>query len=143
MALRATEALVAAIIEVDEDIGLSPFIIAANALVEDIAVDSGHTEERLTLIETWLAAHFYAMRDPSTIPTSERAGPVSASYQSAVALYLASSRYGQMALTLDSSGLLAAMSPTKVTRTASVGWAGREAHRGLVADSEAAAAEEE
>lgn len=140
MAIRATESLVAAIIEVDEEINLSPFIIAANALVEEIAIDSGHDEARLTLIETWLAAHFYAMRDPRV--TDERAGPVSASYQNKVDLFLSLSHYGQMAQTLDTSGLLMGLSGQK-TRTASVQWAGKEVDRGLVADPTAVAEEEE
>lgn len=128
---RATPSSIAQIIEWDETIGLIPFISAAHSLVEEIAEDSGHDEARLTLIESWLAAHFYAMRDPRT--TSERAGPVSANYQSAVDLGLATSHYGQMAMTLDTSGLLAAMSQNK-RRTVSVSWLGREDHRGVVAE---------
>lgn len=129
--LRATPSAISAIIEWDETIGLVPFIAAANALVEEIAVESGHSEARLTLIETWLAAHFYCMRDPRA--STETAGPVSASYQSAVALGLNTSHYGQMAMTLDTSGLLAALSSTK-RRTASVAWLGQEEDRGSIAE---------
>jgi len=109
---RTTSASVEAIIEVDASISLTPFIEAANALVEEIASDSGHNNARLELIERWLAAHFYAMRDPRV--TSERAGPVGASYQSAVALRLNSSQYGQMAMTLDTSGLLNTINAGKI-----------------------------
>lgn len=119
---RTTTELVSGIIEVDGSISLDPFILAASALVEEIAVKSGHDEERLTLIETWLAAHFYTVRDPRSV--AERAGPVGANYQSAVDLGLATSHYGQMAMTLDTSGLLAAMSRNK-KRTVSVGWLGK------------------
>ena len=119
---RTTSTLVEAIIEVDSSIGLDPFIAAANALVTEIAEESGHDEERLTLIETWLAAHFYTVRDPR--PTSEKAGPVSISYQSSVSLRLNTSHYGQMAMVLDTSGLLTA-SQSSNTRVASLTWAGK------------------
>lgn len=128
---RATPSLIAAIIEVDETIGLVPFIAAANSLVNEIATESGHSEDRLTLIETWLSAHFYAMRDPRT--AAERAGPVSANYQSAVALGLNTSHYGQMAMTLDTSGLLAMLSQNK-RRQLTVAWLGNEEDRGIVAE---------
>lgn len=128
---RTTAELIAAIIEWDVSIGLDPFIAAANSLVDEIAVESGHDEARLTLIETWLAAHFYAMRDPRV--TAEGAGPVNASYQSAVATGLKTSHYGQMAMTLDTSGLLAAMSESR-KRVASVSWLGNEEDRGAVAE---------
>jgi len=119
---RTTAVLVAGIIEWDETIPLDPFILAASALVDDIAVESGHDDARLQLIETWLGAHFYAMRDPRT--TSEKAGPVSADYQSKVDLNLYTSHYGQMAMTLDTSGLLRSISSGK--RKAAVYWGGTD-----------------
>lgn len=128
---RATPSSIAAIIEVDKTISLVPFITAANSLVEEIATESGHEEARLALIETWLAAHFYTIRDPRV--TAERAGPVSANYQSAVALGLSSSHYGQMAITLDTSGLLQSLSLGK-TRKVSVQWVGTEEDRGEIAE---------
>lgn len=117
---RTTSNLVAGIIEVDGNISLVPFIAAASVLVDDIAEASGHDAERLTLIETWLAAHFYTVRDPRTV--QEKAGPVSATYQSAVALGLFTSHYGQTAMALDTSGLLQAQSQGK--KRASVAWVG-------------------
>jgi len=117
---RTTSELVAGIIEVDESITLDPFILAASALVDDIAERSGHDSDRLQLIETWLAAHFYTVRDPR--PTSERASTIEVRYQSAVDLNLATSHYGQMAMTLDTSGLLRAISAGK--RRPSVTWLG-------------------
>ncbi len=121
MGIRTTSDLVKGIIEVDVAIDLSPFILAASALVDDIVEKSGHDADRLRLIETWLAAHFYTVRDPRT--TDEKAGTVSASYQSAVDLNLNTSHYGQMAMTLDSSGLLRATS--KIKRKVSVSWLGK------------------
>jgi len=117
---RTTPELVAGIIEVDGSITLDPFILAASVLVDDIAEKSGHSSDRLQLIETWLAAHFYTVRDPR--PTSERASTIEVRYQSAVDLNLNTSHYGQMAMTLDTSGQLRAISAGK--RKPSVTWLG-------------------
>ena len=140
MAIRATAESVAAIIEVDESISLDPFIAAASSLVDrvrDYAVanslladgteDGDKTrEEKLEEIETWLAAHFYTVRDPR--PVSEGAGPVSTSYQSRVDLRLFTSHYGQMAAMLDETGILEEINKGKgITRTRRVGvhWLGK------------------
>ena len=111
---RTTPANVAAIIEVDLTIvgddlsGLDPFIDAANEMVSECCTTTGstYTPYRLELIERWLSAHFYAIRDPR--PVSERAGPVAESYQKVVDQGLEATQYGQMALRLDSRGGLAA-----------------------------------
>lgn len=117
---RTTPLLVAGIIEVDATIPLTPFIAAASAMVDSIAEESGHNADLLQQIETWLAAHFYTVRDPRA--TQERAGSVAVSYQSAVDLGLSTSHYGQMAMVLDTSGLLRRESHGKVK--AGVTWLG-------------------
>jgi hypothetical protein len=136
MGVRTTPELVAGIIEVDVDIPLSPFISAASSLVDrirDNAIandllrdgpdsDDKTREEKLQEIETYLAAHFYTLRDPRV--TTERAGPVGASYQSAVALRLFTSHYGQMACALDETGLLELINAGK-RRKAGLFWGGR------------------
>ncbi len=120
---RTTPTLVSEIIEVDSVIGLTPFIAAANVLVTRVCASATKTdgsayyvEDDLTLIETWLAAHFYCMRD--TRVASESAGPVSASYQHQVGLILKASMYGQQAMLLDSAGGLAALSKQMENGTA-------------------------
>jgi len=112
---RTTPTLLAEIIEVDTTINLNPFIVPANALVTRVCSVAKktdgtdyYTEGDLTLIESWLAAHFYCMRD--TRVASESAGPVSASYQHQVGLILKASMYGQQAMLLDTFGGLAALS---------------------------------
>jgi len=131
MAIRTTDELVQGIIEVDSNIVLDPFMTAANALINTIATDSGHSEEGLQLIETWLAAHFYAMRDPRSV--QEAAGDVQVTYQSKVDLNLSTSHYGQMAMVLDTSGLLRQLNkgPGNI-KTISVTWVGKEDHRGNI-----------
>ena len=86
---RTTKAYIATIIELDDsivpnDAAMEPFITVANELVTEVCTgDAGpttaYTASRLELIERWLAAHFYAIRDPRV--SSEGAGGVSASYE--------------------------------------------------------------
>jgi hypothetical protein len=123
---RTSAALVAGIIEVDPSIDLTPFIVAANELVTEVCGASGYTEERLELIERWLAAHFYAQRDARA--QSEKAGSVGADYQSKVDLYLANTHYGQQAMLLDTKGGLASLNRQAAlgAMQAKVHWLGRE-----------------
>lgn len=125
---RTTSVLVAGIIEVDVTIDLTPFIFPANELVTEKCADAGYTDERLELIERYLAAHFYTLRDPR--PVSEKAGSVGVTYQSKVALNLATSHYGQHAMILDTAGGLAELNETitnpRVTRQGGVTWLGTE-----------------
>ncbi len=137
---RTSAELVAGIIKVNGAIPLDPFISAAASLVDrvsDYAVandlladgtDSGEKtrEEKLTEIETWLAAHFYTVRDPRRV--SEHAGSVSATYQSRVDLRLYTSHYGQMAAMLDETGILNDIQNGKATamrRSIGVTWLGK------------------
>lgn len=120
--MRTTSELVAGIIEVDPTIPLDPFITTASELVTELCSDKGYSEARMELIERWLSAHFYTNRDPR--PTREEAGPVSASYQSKVALNLSTSHYGQSALMLDTAGGLADLSKDLRKYNLSVTWLG-------------------
>lgn len=124
MAIRTTAELVGGIIEVNASIPLTPFIAAASSLVDIIESqqDSNNSisAAQLILVETWLAAHFYCMRDPRVV--SEKAGSVSATYQSKVGLKLYLSHYGQMAMSLDTTGILQSLSNGK--RVATATWLG-------------------
>lgn len=133
MPLRTTSELVAGIIEVDVTIPLDPFIEAASALVDEVCVDGyvvlfdvPYSDTKLELIERWLSAHFYAVRDPRA--KSESVGPISETKESDTGLNLLSSKYGQMAMTLDTRGGLAALNQAiiKGTRGRKVGvsWLG-------------------
>ena len=107
MAVRTTSSLVEAIIEVDSNITLTPFIAAANTLVTKCCtdLDEDYTAAELVQIETWLAAHFYTVRDGRA--EYEKAGSVAQKLQSKVDLGLSTSHYGQTAMTLDYFGGLA------------------------------------
>ncbi len=128
MAIRTTAVAVSAIIEVDSAISLTPFIETASNLTDRVAAaTSPPSATTLELIERYLSAHCYTLRDPR--PVSERAGSVGETVQSRVDLGLKTSHYGQMAITLDSTGTLKTISDGK--RSASVTWLGTDADRGL------------
>lgn len=126
MALRTTDVAVQGIIETNVNISLTPFIEAANALVTEICADvETYDDTRLELIERWLAAHFYAIREPRRL--SDRAAVVSKQIESSVDLGFDVTRYGQMAMRLDTNGGLSALNKQAKgggKMTASVVWLG-------------------
>jgi hypothetical protein len=135
--VRTTSELVEEIleVEVDSDVSLDPFILAASSLVDQVeqyyidksiaepSVGMSHSE-RLSLIETWLAAHFYSIRFPRT--TQERVGNVMEMYENKVDYGLRLTRYGQQAVILDTTGVLNSISVTGSLKKARVYWLGTE-----------------
>jgi len=130
MAVRTTAGLVEGIIEVDVDSAadLAPFISAANALVTQCCtdLDEDYTDAHLVVIETWLAAHFYTVKDMRTV--SEKAGPVGERFQSKVDVGFSTSHYGQMAMRLDYYGGLAKLDKRIKSgkQTPGLSWLGKE-----------------
>jgi len=97
----ATDTLVREIIDVDSSItDTTPFINAASAIVE--AQCSGLDASTVTIVETWLAAHLVAIRDPRAV--TEKIADASETYQSKVDLGLNVTHYGQQAMMMDSTG---------------------------------------
>ena len=136
MAVRTSSAAVGGIIEVDATIDLTPFIETASALVDDIAAgdtNSVLTDTRLELIERWLSAYFYAIRDPRT--SRERADRIELTYQTKVDLNLSVTHYGQQAMILDSTGQLKLLSDGK-RRTVTLTWLGDDDDIGRVTDDD-------
>lgn len=136
---RTTDELVEGIIEVDSAISLTPFIAAANTLVTRCCtgdnVDEDYTDDELTQIETWLAAHFYTVRDMRA--EAEKAGSVSQKLQSKVDLGFSTSHYGQMAMALDYQGGLSALNQQIVSGTSNrvgVTWLGTDVDELLTDD---------
>jgi len=123
VAVRTTYAEVALIIEVDSTISsdLAPFIEVANNLVTQVCTDSDYSDATLELIERWLSAHFYAIRDLRR--DSEKAGAVSRKFQYKVGLNLQVTVYGQQAMIVDTAGNLLAVSEGK-RRTPRINWLG-------------------
>lgn len=108
--MRTTQSAVSLIIEIDPSVNggdITPFIETASSLVDDVCAPLAYSDTKLELIERWLTAHFYSVRDARTV--SETVGPIAAKYEGQTALYLAHTRYGQQALMLDYKGGLAGL----------------------------------
>lgn len=141
MAVRTASDAVKLIIETDASIStdLVPFIETASYLIDKLlvtAVDEEgnlyHDSTSLELVERWLAAHFYAIRDLRR--ASEKAGSVGESVMYKVDLNLALTVYGQQAMLLDISGELAAHNNNVTegsTKTASMVWLGEDPNETL------------
>lgn len=124
---RTTSDAVEEIVEVDASIPLTPFIEVASQVVTDNCTESDYTDEKLELIERWLAAHFYRIRDMAV--ASEKAGPVGQNYQYQLGLNFQVTMYGQQALLLDNAGNLASLQKAAESggpSTVSVAWLGDE-----------------
>ena len=116
---RTTSALVQGVLrsasvggDYDGSTSLTPYIDAANLVVTRVdtcATASGYTltSDELEKIETWLAAHMYAMADqPYSSRTTSRA---SGAFYGQTGMHLDATKYGQTAKMLDPSGCLAAL----------------------------------
>lgn len=104
---------------------LTGFIETANVVVSRVdtcATSKGYTLSvtELELIERWLAAHYYAIGDPTY--QSKRTGKASGTFRGNTDMGLDSTLFGQQAKTLDPSGCL-----NKVGKTVAVGgyWLGK------------------
>lgn len=120
MAARITSDDLAEVIAIDADISAAVAIDTAHYLVEDHCSGYGYEEDRLILLEKWLAAHLYAVLSPQL--RSETIGPISESYViGQLGKGFDSTMYGQQALRLDvSRGLSrfdAAVAAGRVTAT--------------------------
>ena len=101
---------------------LDAFITVAHELLENTVVTDypdAFTEDYLTEIERWLAAHFTAIRYTRT--SSETIGQTSESYQYKVDLDLRVTMYGQQAIVLDTTGTLSRLGK----RRAGIWWIGK------------------
>lgn len=127
MAVKTTITAVGLIIEIDSAIDLTSFIETANALVTECCSEDDYDDTRLELIERWLSAHLYTIRDARA--ESEKAGSVSEKKQSKVDLGFDTSHYGQTAMRLDTAGGLAALNTQmkkQGKRPVGITWLGTE-----------------
>lgn len=123
---RITPDDVKSIIQVDERIKLTGFIETASALINRVKTCAASrrvslSEDELRLLEMWVAAHLYAIRDQQY--QSKNTGKAGATFQGQTGMRLESTYYGQTALTLDASGCLQTQSKATVVQ---FGWLGEE-----------------
>lgn len=126
---RTTADEVKAILGFDYDTvnnpGLTAYIATASSLIDDVSTCATLkgltvTTEKLTLLETWVAAWAYQQSDKGYLEKwTEKAKAV---YQTTSGKGLESNSYGQTALTLDTTGCLSALSSKA---RASALWLGR------------------
>jgi hypothetical protein len=108
MAIRNTDVDIRAIISTDlTDEQITPFIITANALVDEILLSEGFGDTLLKQIECWLAAHFVAIRDPRA--ERQKVGDVDVKYYGKSGLGLDATPYGQQVKVLDYSGKMSSL----------------------------------
>jgi hypothetical protein len=130
LSLRSTHDLVKGVLAGGRDYddvaspALTPYIRSANLIVtrvNECAIRKGVTlsTAELVEIETWLAAHMYAMSDQTY--ASKSTGGASGSFHGQTGLYLDGTKYGQTAQTLDASGCLAAIGKQARARIAWLG----------------------
>lgn len=91
---------------------LIPYIDAATLVVDRVASCAARrsrtlSTDELLKIETWLAAHFYAMSDQTY--SSKSTSGASGSFHGQTGMNLDATKYGQTAKTLDYSGCLTAI----------------------------------
>lgn len=97
---------------------LQQFIDSADIIMARVLACAGAkgitlSSIELEMIERWLSAHFYCASNPQY--QSEATGGISVSYTGQTSMHLESTRYGQMAINLDYSGCLNAISSRSVT----------------------------
>jgi hypothetical protein len=108
--MRATPAEVVAIFPTTVDV--LPFMMTASTLVETTLGVSGLGEPTLREIEIWWTAHLLSLSSPAVI--SRKLGQTDLTYEhGTLGTGLASTRYGQVVLQLDTSGTLVAASSGK------------------------------
>jgi len=96
------------------DIQITPIIDQANRMVTRTLGGTTLTDAELLDIETWLTAHLIAIGKERQ-PQEERVDDIELVFQKEPQEFLKSTKYGQMVLTLDSTGLLQVAGKSKVT----------------------------
>ena len=106
---RVTEGEVTAIVDTERHV--TPFIDVAALIVDENLVGQGLSAARLKQIELYLAAHFTTVTEEKGSLVSSKSGDAEDTYFTReLGKGLAMTRYGQQALTLDSSGILSGLS---------------------------------
>lgn len=107
-----TDAEVKAVIPTDID--TTPFIATAHLFIDENLASAELSADRLKQVELYLAAHFVAITVEKGSLIRKRVGEASETYggfvQGLLGRGLQSTRYGQTAINMDTSGVLASMS---------------------------------
>lgn len=102
---RTTSGAVEAIIETNVDV--SGFITTANLLVNQKLGNSSLSEDMLTEIEKYLAAHLVSIRDPRLTSTDMENASATFEGKNQNGIGLKATQYGQTVIELDVTGTFA------------------------------------
>lgn len=92
-----------------EEMAVNAFINSAHITVQNNLLNKGLSDDTLTYIELYLAAHFLSLYDPR-IASEDIADEYSVKYETGKTdMGFAATVHGQQALTLDSTGTLASL----------------------------------
>ena len=113
--LRVSDDEVKAVIQTNNT--TIPFIDTANLIVTENLVGLGHSDGRLKQIELYLAAHFVAITEERGGLVRSATGDDAETYSDPKGKGFESTRYGQQAMALDTTGTLAKFGKNKLTAT--------------------------
>lgn len=100
--------------QLTDDVVNTNHIITANIYVDEHLIASGLSDSMLERIELYLAAHYVALTEEGGGLTRDKLGDADTSFANVYDQGLKSTRFGQMALTLDSTGILAGVATTSL-----------------------------
>lgn len=106
MAIRALDTAVRQLADLPSSASVTLFITQANLLVEEELVGSSLSEERLALVETYLAAHFAALTNEKGSLASTELGDAKDRMHNVYGKGFYATRFGQQAMMFDSTGKL-------------------------------------
>ena len=92
----------------EDSVVLSSMIDTANLYVDTHLADAGHSDAVLAKIELYLAAHFVALTEERGSLKGSKMGDASEFLSDIYSEGFKATRFGQTALTLDTTGTLAA-----------------------------------
>lgn len=102
--LRVNDSEVKKLIDTNRDTTI--FIQQANLIVNEDLLAKGMSEDRLKAIELYLSAHFTALTEERGGLTKFKNGDSTEEYQIGKGQGFAGTRYGQMAIDMDTTGTL-------------------------------------
>ncbi len=117
--MTITPAQVKVLVNTDKsDTDVELFITTATLLVTEVLSDAGHSTDRLEQITLYLAAHYLTLSAEGGGLRRAKLGDADESYVVPDGSFfgIQSTRFGQQALSLDTTGLLAASQANKSIR---------------------------
>ena len=100
---------------IEDDVLSSNMIDTANTFVDEHLLEAGYSDALLEKIELYLSAHFVAITEEAGAPSMSKVGDATEEWATDwFGPGFASTRFGQTALTLDSSGILAEVGSGKL-----------------------------